>query len=147
MVQLFTLALHGYNTQEVNSYIDELQQIIEQRNREILSYKEKLSLSETASTEEKPPLTPELAALKLKELADRTRQLKEKTEQMQTAYETMLQDYLSAAAAQSEQVSALLDDLDLFLEDLKDRQNELHLSPCQDTPSPDNTDVPPLTIN
>ena len=149
MDQVFSTARRGYSPEEVDSYIDQLQTLINQRNQELSQYKAKEAAInqsiEDAKTlshqiiadaqnqagmilqnaEKKAAAIKERSDCDTAKLCDRIKALRKKLEDFKAAYNQILQQYLIAARAA--EMTALFDDLDATMQ-------KLHLSPDDDAP-------------
>lgn len=137
MSQSFSITRKGYDPEEVDVYISQLQNIINQRNQELNAYHEK-EAAINASVIEAKMLAGSIvekaqkdaaeivengqseasrcraeAARELTDLTNQALAMRTKLEQFKQAYNTILQQYLVSLRAQ--ELTALFDDLDGFL--------------------------------
>lgn len=140
MNQVFTTERHGYSPQEVDSYILELQSLIDQRNREIREYKAKeaqiqksqddarieaqkildqaqqdaeMIISDARSYSERMRKD---AYHRLEDIRQQVLALSSRLEGFKSAYENIIQQYLISAKAN--ELSALFADLNQFMNQL-----------------------------
>lgn len=140
MDQVFSTARRGYSPEEVDSYINQLQALINQRNQELSQYKAKeaaisqsiedakvLSSQIIANAQNQAGMIlqdAEKKAAAIKENSDRdtadlckrVKALRKKLEGFKSAYNQILQQYLIAARAS--EMTALFDDLDATMQKL-----------------------------
>lgn len=140
MNQVFSTERHGYSPEEVDSYILELQKLIDQRNREIQSYQAKeaqiLKTQEEANIQAQKILDQaqkdaEAIIADAHSYSDRIRKdayrnmedirqqvlaLSARLEDFKSAYEKIIQQYLIAARAN--EMTALFADLNQFMKKL-----------------------------
>lgn len=152
MSQVFSIVRHGYSPEEVDSYILELQALINQRNREIKAYKareEEISKIEADAYAKADAILEQAnrtadgimqkahsysgnirhdSIQDLSDIAERTRALKVKLDQFRDAYDQIVQQYLIATRAQ--ELSALYADLEAFMDQigLKNEEEAVNIS-------------------